>query len=67
MGIVIQKAKTGKVAADKAAVLSAEVAAMNYHQRWARLCELAGTELTPEAALEFAKLLFGSDASVAID
>jgi hypothetical protein len=48
-----------------AAALTAKVAAMSYDERWARLVELSHTELTPETELEFAKLLFGAEATVA--
>lgn len=44
--------------------LTAKVAGMSYEDRFARLQQRSDTELNDETELEFAKLLFGANATV---
>ena len=63
-----EKMATTTAAFDKQAAdarLTAKVASMSKEERLARAEQLAGTTLTPETSLEFAKLIFGPDASIA--
>lgn len=53
-----------KQAKAKTAFLTAKVAAMSYEERFARLQELSDAGVTDETRLEFAKLLFGAEATV---